>query len=393
MKLECGPVYHENFQSVADVVINQGGTDSGKTFAILQVLITLATTTKAPPVDPIISILSESIPNLKKGAYRTFKSIASIADGFMQYVSDWNEGDRVITFKTGWVVEFIGATDVQNAKQGKRQYLFVNEANGIAWEVFWQFAKRTRVRVYIDYNPSAPFWAHEKLIGTTPDANDLNANVQLIISDHRHNPFLSEREHERTEKIKDKELHKVYARGKTGNLTGLIFPEWQMIPHEDFLAIDKRGYGVADFGYTNDPTFAGWVKQIGKRVYVQELCYQPFVSAKELKDLFRGCGLKSESPIYCDHDHEMLRQLRLLDVMAIAQRKGPDSVKAGITMIKKEYEVFYTDTSPNIHMEKQKYMWFKDPVTGKPTNEPIDQFNHAMDAIRAGLYTRHKLAA
>lgn len=393
MKLDCGPVFYENFQSKADVVINQGGTDSGKTFAILQVLATIATTTRPPLVDPIITVLSESVPNLKKGAYRTFKSIALMTEGFNDYVKDWNEGDRVVQFTSGWIIEFIGATDVQNAKQGKRQYLFVNEANGISWDVFWQYAKRTRIRVFIDYNPSAPFWAHEKLIGTTKDANDLNADVQLIISDHRHNPFLSDREHERNEKIKDPELFKVYARGKTGNLTGLIFPEWKMIPVAEFQAIDKRGYGVLDFGYTNDPTFAGHVKQLGKRLYVQELCYQPFLSAKELRELYRGCGFTSETPVYCDHDHEMIRQLRLIDVMAIQSKKGPDSVKAGILMLKKDYEVFYTDTSPNIHAEKQRYMWLRDPVTGKPTNEPIDQFNHAMDAIRAGVYTRVKTAA
>lgn len=396
MNLVGGPVFQANRLSVADLVVNQGGTDSGKTYAILQVLGEIACTHRAPLVDPIITILSESVPNLKKGAYRTFKSIAATTAGFMDFVKDWNEGDRVIVFKTGWIVEFIGATDVQNAKQGKRQYLFVNEANGLDWEIFWQYAKRTRVRVFIDYNPSAPFWAHDKLIGTTKDANDLNANVQLIISDHRHNPFLSRRDHEKTENIKDPELFKVYARGLTGNLTGLIFPEWKMIPAAEFLAIEKKGFGVLDFGYVNDPTFAGWIKPVGKKLYVQELVYEPFVSADELKRLFREtCGFTEERFIYADHDHEMKRQLETgkQALTIIMQRKGPDSVKAGILKLKKEYEVFYTDTSPNIHTEKLRYMWTKNPVTGKPTNEPIDQYNHAMDAIRAGVYTRAKLAA
>jgi phage terminase large subunit len=152
-----GPVYFANRQSTADIVINQGGTDSGKTYSILQLLIEIATTTKAPSSDPIITILSESVPNSKKGAYRTFQAIISTSDFAYSKIQNWNATDRTITFKTGWIMEFIGATDEQNAKQGKRQYLFCNEANGIPWPIFWQMAKRTRIRTFIDYNPSAPF--------------------------------------------------------------------------------------------------------------------------------------------------------------------------------------------------------------------------------------------
>src|SRR5678815_3499006 len=128
-------------------------------------------------------------------------------------IRDRNRSDRIVYFKSGWIMEFTSYETEQAAKQGKRQYLFVNEAQGISWMVFWQLAKKTRRVVFIDYNPTAPFWSHEKLIGTTPESNDLSVPVKLIISDHRHNPFLSEAEHARTENIKDPELWKVYARG------------------------------------------------------------------------------------------------------------------------------------------------------------------------------------
>lgn len=408
---ETGPLYLELHNSKADVVILQGGTDSGKTVAALQYLSVIAAMTKAPDIDPIITIVNKSVPDSKKGAYRIFKQLYQNNKYLQSAVKDWNEGDRVLTFKSGWILEFVGAIDEQTAKQGKRQYLFVNEANGISWPIFWQYAKRTRIKVVVDYNPSEPFWAHDKLIGTTKNANDLNAVVQLIISDHRHNPFLSPRDHEKTENIRDPELFKVYARGLTGKLTGLIFPSWKMCTVEEFKAQRGKSIGVLDFGYTNDPTAADWIKVVTSpkrlkdgtiirgRAYVHELCYEPGISMPAIKELFKECGknlscndfkgLTSETPIYCDRDQESTRQLRKLNMLAIMTHKPPGSVKAGIHFLNSEWDIFFTDVSENIAFEQKRYMWEKDPDTGRSLNEPIDAFNHHCDAIRAGLYTRY----
>lgn len=383
----CGPVYHANRLSTADIVINQGGTDSGKTYAILQLLIEIASTTKAPESDPIISILSESVPNSKKGAYRTFQAIINGCQYAYDQIKTWNSTDRTIIFKTGWIIEFVGCTDEQNAKQGKRQYLFANEANGIPWPIFWQMAKRTRVRTFIDYNPSAPFWAHEKLIGTTQETNDLFAKVQLIISDHRHNPFLSKADHDKTENIKDPELWRVYARGLTGNLSGLIYPNWRQIPDADF-PWDEPKFGGLDFGYTNDPTAGVIMCRVADNIYVHELCYESGLTANQIYTLFKNQGFTSQMPIYCEHDGDMIRALRLKQLLAIPARKGPNSIAPGISKVK-EYNVFYTASSKNIDMERKKYMWLKDEITGKFVNVPTDIDNHHMDAIRYGIATHY----
>lgn len=384
---QTGVVFEANYNSVADIVINQGGTDSGKTYAIIQVLFTIATTQKPPATDAIITILSESVPNAKKGAWRVAQSIINENEVLQQYVQDVNLGDRIIYFKSGWVVEFVGATDEQNAKQGKRQYLFVNEANGLSWPIFWQMAKRTRVRVFIDYNPSAPFWAHEKLIGTLPESNDLVATVQLIISDHRHNPFLSAHDHAKTEGIQDKELWRVYARGMTGNLQGIIYPAWKQIADADFPWDEDGKFAGVDFGYTNDPTAAVRINRIGKKIFVHELCYQAAMTPTQLKALFKAQKFTSETPIYCDHDGDMIKQMRKLQLMALPARKGPNSIKAGILKVN-EYELFYTASSKNIDFERKKYMWDKDPDTGKFVNNASEDDNHLMDAIRYGVFSR-----
>ena len=380
-------VYLANYNSTADIVINQGGTDSGKTYSIIQVLYTIATSTKAPSEDPIITILSESVPNLKKGAWRTARTILTNNEILQRYVSDVNEGDRIIRFKSGWVMEFISVIDEQNAKQGKRQYLFVNEANGISWQIFWQMAKRTRVKTFIDYNPSAPFWPHEKLIGTVPEGNDLFAKVQLIISDHRHNPFLSKQDHDKTENIKDTELWRVYARGLTGNLSGLIYPSWRQIDDKDMpWESAEVKIGAVDFGYTNDPTACVVLLKIGKTFYVHELCYEPSMPSSQIVSLFKSVGIKGEKPVYCEHDRDMIRELRLKGLMAIPARKGPNSLASGIHKVN-EFSICYTASSKNIDLERKKYMWIKDSVTGKFINEPSAGDDHLLDAIRYGIYT------
>lgn len=384
---DCGPVFEANYNSKADIVVNQGGTDSGKTYALIQLCYMLAVTTQPPKVDPIITILNESVPNSKKGAYRIARSIFINNAQLQLYVADWNNGDRIVTFRNGWVMEFVGATDEQNAKQGKRQYLFVNEANGIPWPIFWQMAKRTRVRTFIDYNPSAPFWAHEKLIGTTPNSNDLFATVQLVISDHRHNPFLSVKDHEKTENIKDKELWRVYARGMTGNLQGIIYPNWKRIPDKDYPWKEDGKFAGLDFGYTADETAGVRCVKIANTIFVHEICYAPGLAARALHKLFAANGFDNdeESPIYCEHDPDMIKQLRKLELLVVPARKGAGSINAGIVKVN-EYQVCYTESSKNIDTERRQYMLMKDPDTGKLTNVPTG-VDHLMDAIRYAIYT------
>jgi phage terminase large subunit len=328
----------------------------------------------------VITVTGESLPNLRKGSYRDAEYIYSNTDFIKANVVAWNKTDRVILFKNGSIIEFISNLDEQSAKNGKRDILFVNEANGISWAIFWQLAIRTRGQIFLDYNPTTHFWAHEKLIGTTPESNDLSATVQLIISDHRHNTFLTAEDHAKIEGIKDKELWNVYARGRTGNLTGLIFPEWRMIPNDQFPK-DVQFVGGCDFGYTNDPTAITKVAKVGNNLYVDELSYQAGLAPVQIKQILLSAGFESFNMVFCDHDPEMIRELRVLGVQAVAAKKGQGSINAGITRLK-QMNVFYTERSKNLHIEKTRYMWAKDPVTGLSTNVPIDAFCHCMDSIR-----------
>jgi phage terminase large subunit len=380
----AGPIFLFLINCLAKLIILQGGTSSGKTYATIQWLIY-----KAIEKVRIITITSESIPNLKKGAYRDFESIIGSSDKVREYILDWNKSERIVKFKNGSVIEFISNVDEQSAKAGKRDILFLNEVNAIPYQIFWQLAIRTREQIVCDYNPNAPFYLHDKFIGTTPAGNDLNATVELCISDHRHNPFLSDEQHRQIEGIKDKELWWVYARGKTGNLTGLIFPNFKMIPDNEFPFAEPARFGGIDYGYTNDPTAALDIRRVKNKIFVHELSYEPDLTPKQIKQLYKDRKYTSETPIYSEHDHTIVNSLRLLNMNIIPALKPAGSVFAGIMMLRKDFEVYYTESSKHIDFEKKRYMFVKNPDTGLYTNEPMDLHNHCMDALRYGVYTRY----
>ena len=140
------------------------------------------------------------------------------------WLMDWftqNKSENTWRAKNGSLVEFKSYDNAQDAKSGKRDYLFVNEANGVPYDTFWQLQIRTRKQVFLDYNPTARFWVHDKIIG--------RKDCKLIISDHRNNQFLTEEEHRKIEEIEDPELWQVYARGLTGKITGLVFSRWDIV--------------------------------------------------------------------------------------------------------------------------------------------------------------------
>lgn len=385
-----GPLFRENLNEIgkSDIVVNQGGTDSGKTYSIIQLFCWIGAFFPAPAEDPVLTVFNESIPNSKKGPYRIFENLYNTNKTLRSKIHHWDRGGRVVIFKSGWILEFVGATDQQNAKQGKRQFLFCNEANGISWMIFWELAKRTRQCVFIDYNPTAPFWAHDNLIGKEPHENDLYARVRLIISDHRHNPFLTAKDHARTENIKDAELWRVYARGLTGKMKGLIYTDWIEIPDQDFPR-DRPKFGAIDYGYTNDPTAILDMRMIGhklgtrKKLFLDECAYETGIPNAKVKEIFKkDMAFTSSTPIYSEVDHTALREIRLLGLLMIPAIKGDPAI--GIHFMKKEFDVFYTRRSKNLKDELRRYQWDTDPDTGQPTNTPRDGYDHLLDAARYG---------
>lgn len=396
--MQASTIFTETLKSLrygARRVIHQGGMGSGKTVNILGALTTLSSEEDGG----VTTVTGVSFPHLKGGALRDFETF--VYPSFKNAIKQYHRTDKIFTLKSGSIIEFKVFETEQDARGAKRKRLFVNEANKYEYLKFFQLDSRSEQSV-IDYNPSIKFWAHEKLIGEPGN--------ELFISDHTHNPFMPENKHleienlgiwrrdakgnfildmhgKRMLKPGSEELWKVYAKGLTGNVTGLIFPNWEKIDDTDFDNNNDCVFGI-DFGYTNDPTVIIKMYKIGETLFLKELCYTPGLSAQKLANLLRVNGYTYQTPVYCEHDPDMIRQLRGNGIEnALPARKGQGSINAGIEALN-QLRVYYTLSSKNMDEERKKYIWVEDKE-GRITNIPIDKDNHTFDATRYGYYSHY----
>lgn len=362
------PLFKANTTEGVRTFVNQGGTSSGKTYTLMQVLIYFALVDNGC----VITIAGQDLPNLKVGAMRDAKTIINNNDWLRNYFK-FNESSSFFQGLNGSIIEFKSYQNEQDAKNGKRDYLFLNEANGVSFAIFWQLSIRTRKKVYIDYNPSERFWAHNELIG--------REDVKLIISDHRGNPFLTKEEHERIENIEDEELHKVYARGLTGKLSGVIFPNFAIVdelPNNDEWKL--FGFGL-DFGFTNDPTALVKVVLAHGELYVDLLIYETGLTNPKIAEKAKAEGVTRKTQIVADSaEPKSIAELNNLGLWAVPTLKGKDSILLGIDILQR-YKINVTRRSIALIEELQSYKW-EENKDSKKTNKPIDDFNHAIDALR-----------
>lgn len=362
------PLFKANTTEGVRTFVNQGGTSSGKTYTLMQVLIYFALVDNGC----VITIAGQDLPNLKVGAMRDAKTIINNNDWLRNYFK-FNESSSFFQGLNGSIIEFKSYQNEQDAKNGKRDYLFLNEANGVSYAIFWQLSIRTRKKVYIDYNPSERFWAHNELIG--------REGVKLIISDHRGNPFLTKEEHERIENIEDEELHKVYARGLTGKLSGVIFPNFAIV--DELPKTDEWklvGFGL-DFGFTNDPTALVKVVLAHGELYVDLLIYETGLTNPKIAEKAKAEGVTRKTQIIADSaEPKSIAELNNLGLWVVPTLKGKDSILLGIDILQR-YKINVTRRSTALIEELQSYKW-EENKDGKKTNKPIDDFNHAIDALR-----------
>jgi len=364
---ETTDVFSLNLNSSKAIVINQGGTSSGKTYSILQCLFVHALQDDGA----IITVAGQDIPNLKVGALRDAQMIVSNSLPLQSYIKDYNKSDRIYTFTNGSIIEFKSYDDWQDAKSGKRDYLFLNEANGVSKNIWDELFMRTRKKAYIDYNPNAEFWVHRELIG--------KENIELIISDHRHNTFLEQSIHDKIESIEDEELWKVYARGLTGKLEGIIFRNYNVVPT---IPEDAKFIGIGlDFGFTNDPTAIVEVYQLSGELFINELTYETRLTNSDIDKRLQDIGISKYKDIIADSaEPKSIADLTNYGWNVYPAIKGKDSVRNSIDILKR-YKLNVTQRSVNLKKELNGYKW-KQTKGGEMLNEPVDLMNHAIDALR-----------
>lgn len=369
MVSQFNAIFESCYNSQKNVVVQQGGTWSGKTFGILQCLLLIA----IQEPKRVITVAGQDMPNLKAGAMRDFETILSENPQFVPYILKQNKTDHIYYFKNGTRIEFKSYENFQDAKSGKRHYLFINEANGFSYEVAEQLILRTSIRTFIDFNPDAEFWVHEQYKN--------NPNAEIFISDHRHNENVPDKIREKIEALKEKdvELWRVYARGMTGKIEGLIYRHWQIVDYWPDKDIIGRAYGL-DFGY-NHPTALVEIAWTEDDFFVHELVYESGLITSELINRMKTLELKRDVVIWADSARpDAIDEIKQAGFNI---EQADKSVKDGINAVKAKTLKLYR--SPNGVKELRAYRW-KTDRNNKPIDEPVKVNDDFADAMRYGIF-------
>lgn len=355
------------------VRIVQGGTSSSKTFSIIPLLITHAI--QNPYTE--ISVVSESIPHLKRGAVKDFVNIMIMTGNYRD--NQFNKSDLKYKFSNGSFIEFFSADQPDKLRGARRHVLFINECNNIDFESYNQLAIRTRDFIYLDYNPTAEFWVHTELI-KDPDSD-------FVVLTYKDNEALDPAIVKEIEKAKERaktsayweNWWKVYGLGQVGSLEGVIFSNWKQI-NEVTFGSKLIGYGM-DFGFTNDPTTLVSVHRSDNTIIVDELIYQSGMLNSDIIRRLKDLELGKFDKIYADSaEPKSIEEIYRSGFNIKPVTKGADSITFGIDILQ-NFEILVTKRSVNLIKELRSYTWDKDK-TGKSINKPIDSFNHAIDAMR-----------
>lgn len=352
--------------------IVRGGTSAGKTYGIIPILINKAARNSGLE----ISIVSESIPHLRRGAMKDFLKIMQATGRFFE--SNWNKSLLTYRFASGSYIEFFSADQPDKLRGARRTHLYINECNNIDFESYQQLAIRTSKEIWLDYNPVEEFWVDTELMND-PDA-------ELLVLTYKDNNALDPSIIREIEKARDKAATsdywanwwRVYGLGEIGIVEGIIFPDWKQVDRiPDGAKLIAHGL---DFGFTNDPTALVSVYMQNGELYVNERLYRTGMTNMDIGNFIKSIGINSNEPIIADSaEPKSIRELQLQGFNVQGANKGQDSVRASIDILK-SYKINVTKDSVKLIKELRGYKW--DKRDGKYTSEPVDFMNHAIDAMR-----------
>lgn len=369
MTIQTTRVYAE-IQSAIDngytTVSLQGSSRSSKTYNTLIWLVVYCLTHPYTR----LSIVRATLPALKGSVYVDFKEI-------LLRLGVWddramNKSDMIYTFGNGSWVEFFSTDNEQKLRGRKRDILFVNEANELSFIEWQQLKMRTTKYTILDYNPS--FSDEHWICGVNSDHRTYH-----FISTYKDNPFLEQTIIDEIESLRNKNqsLWQVYGLGMQAVVEGLIFRDVEYI--EDIPPYVRKRWRGMDFGFTNDPTAIVTVGVDGDNLYIDEVAYATQMLSG---DIIRTLKAQAEQleVIAESADPRLIQEIYRAGINIHPVKKFAGSIDAGIQKML-QYKLHITKRSTNIIKEQKNYTYRQDKE-GKWLNEPIDAYNHTMDAVR-----------
>ena len=292
------------------------------------------------------------------------KSLANYNEVFIEEAEEVSEED------------FIQLDDSLRTKKGDvTVYLMLNPPNKDHWIIKkWFNLEESEVEGFYKYSLKSEYKDNTLFIFGTYKGNIKNLDKNTVANFERYK-----------ETNPDHYWNMIMGLVSSGK-RGLIFKDWTPMSKEEFDKLEYPSFYGLDFGYSNDPTALLEIKTHNNKVYFRELIYRTGLTNQDIDKEMRTLEVSKTAYIYGDSaEPKSIEELKRLGWNIHPAEKGQGSVNAGISKLL-ESEVYYTDDSKNLAREKENYQWSLDK-NKEPTNDPIDDFNHLMDAGRYGVFT------
>jgi phage terminase large subunit len=353
------------------ILVEQGGTRSGKTYNILLWLIFNYCNNNTSKT---ITICRKTFPAVRGTVMRDFFEILKEYDLYFEELHSKSTNEYYIN---GNRVEFISLDQPQKIRGRKRDILFINECNELNFEDFQQLIFRTTDNIILDFNPSDEFhWIYDKVL--------TRGDVEFYQTSYKDNPFLAKSLVEEIERLKDTDENywRVYGLGERGQSRSLVynFKTVKGIPATAKLL----GRGL-DFGFSNDSTAVVETYVEGNNMYVRELLYRTGMTNQDIARELERIGLDRRDEIWADSaEPKSIEEIYRMGWNIKKTFKG--AINIGIDMVRR-HNLYVTEDSVNTIKELRNYKYVEDK-NGNLTNKPIDLFNHSLDALRYSIVNK-----
>jgi phage terminase large subunit len=347
-------------ESKARVSQHIGGTRSGKTYGILQFLIV-----EGLKGSQTITIVRRTIPSLKRTIIKDFTDILKGIGIWND--NDWNTTDR--TYRLGESnVQFINSDDPEKLRGLKSDILFIDEASELDEESYFQLSIRTTGRIILSYNPTvSPYhWLRtmqdcDRFVTTYKDNTYLPKEMVVAIEELQY---------------KNPKQWTIYGKGEFAANDKAIYQFEVVDDYEgEFVA-----FGL-DWGYSQDPTAVVAIYKNGDNLYLEEILYEKGLVLKDIADKLRALDITKSEEIWCDSSEpRSIEELYRMGFNAKAVKKGPDSIKFGISVLQ-NHKLHIQKKSQNLINEMYAYQYATDKH-GYITDTPEGGLDHLLDAAR-----------
>ncbi|HDE5603997.1 TPA: PBSX family phage terminase large subunit [Staphylococcus aureus] len=302
----------------------------------------------------------------------------------------WNKTDNKVELPNGAVFLFKGLDNPEKIKSIKGiSDIVMEEASEFTLNDYTQLTLRLRERkhvnkqIFLMFNPVSKLnWVYKYFF----EHGEPMENVMIRQSSYRDNKFLDEMTRQNLELLANRNpaYYKIYALGEFATLDKLVFPNYEKrLINKDELRHLPSYFGL-DFGYVNDPSafIHSKIDVKNKKLYIIEEYVKKGMLNNEIANVIKQLGYSKEIITADSAEQKSIAEISNHDITRIrSAMKGKDSIISGIQYLN-QFDIVIDERCFKTIEELDNYTWKKDKNTGEYYNEPVDTYNHCIDALR-----------